>query len=103
MIVWQLQQQFPSKIPSNFTDTFNLGSCLLNFFYTYGFEFDYVSRTTIQPTNPMQSLDVMATINLNINSMSANFYQMKFVIQDPLNALNNVARSTFKIQGIKVF
>lgn len=53
------------------TERPSLGYALLNFFNTYGYEYDYIMKCYVHPSKPMKNHDVMSSLllqNMHINT-----------------------------------
>ena len=92
MIVYFLQQQANAGIDISLSEN-NLGQLFFDFINFYGTQFQY-SKSIIYIKNSSNDLDDLKYQNIAHTS--------GFIIIDPLNSSNNVAKSCFHYLGVKM-
>ena len=92
MIVYFLQQQEKAGIDISLSEN-NLGQLFHDFIHFYGTEFQY-NKSIIYIKNNSNDLDDLKYQNIAHTS--------GFIIIDPLNSVNNVAKSCFHYLGVKM-
>ena len=92
MIVYFLQQQAYAGIDISTNDN-NLGQLFYDFIHYYGLEYEY-SKSIIYIKNNINDLDDLKYQNIQHSS--------GLIIIDPLNAVNNVAKSCFQHLAVRM-
>lgn len=92
MVVYFLQTRFKTLE--------SLGEALFDFFYCFGYEYDYLHRTFVGPAKPQKDMSGKGFLLPSQNIQPQGGYHL--IIQDPLNPNYDAGRKISRILEIKV-